>query len=140
MHAKTPLKPSLQPDAHELQFDKDALPLREYWTLGGQTTHGPMPVLYVPAGQGIVDELDVDPGGQYEPGTLLQAPVQNVVVRPMEEPKRPAGQGLQYPAPLPLNVPAGHRPAVAFVDPGMQKYPAVHAPLQLAAVMPALLP
>ena len=92
-------------------------------------------LLYVPAGQGITDVLDVEPGGQYAPVTL-QAPEQDELGSPGVDPKRPTGHGLQYSAVPLLNVPGRHMAAVAFVEPTTQKYPAVHLPLHVDAFMP----
>jgi hypothetical protein len=60
---------------------------------------------------------------------------------PAVAPYRPAGHGVQVPAPLKLYWPAGHKTAVALVLPAGQAYPAVHdTPEHVGAVRPVELP
>jgi len=120
---------------------QDPAPAREYW----------------PAGQAVAVAL-VDPAGQAYPA--VQLPVQDGVVRPVVEPKVPAGQGdvhaatptpaedpylpaaqeVHVPAAARLYVPGGQMDAVALVDPAGQAYPARQLPLQAAVAKPGLDP
>ena len=62
------------------------------------------------------------------------------VVKPVVAPYRPALQLVHTPAPPTLNLPVPQMAAVPFVDPGTQKYPAVHVPVHPAAGITAVAP
>jgi hypothetical protein len=72
----------------------------------------------------------------------LQVPVHAswAVVRPGVVPKRPAGHPVHAGAPPRLNCPAGHRAAVADVDPATHAYPAVQYPVHRAEARPVVAP
>ena len=74
----------------------------------------------------------------YRPAAQL--PVHAEVVSLTVEPNRPATQSVQDPDPATEYLPAGHWLAVADVDPMGQAYPAVHAPLHVEDVSPAVAP
>ena len=61
-------------------------------------------------------------------------------VRPAVAPYLPATQGVHVPAVARLYVPAAHWAAVAVVDPATHAYPAVHDPVHVATVSPAVEP
>jgi hypothetical protein len=115
-----------------------------------QSVHTLAPVkLYRPAGHTAAVAL-ADPATHAYPA--LQFPVHSGVVRPLDDPYRPASQGplqlmvgmadtapyrpalqlVHTLAPGRLYLPAGHRIAVALVEAAGQAYPALHSPLQLA--------
>lgn len=95
------------------------------------------PTLYAPGTHAVAD-ADVDPEGHAYPG--VHGPLHPAVVSPALLPYRPAGQGVQAPAPPTLNVPGAHMDAVALVDPAGHAYPGAHGPVQDVFVAPVALP
>ena len=55
-------------------------------------------------------------------------------------PKRPGTQSVHTPAPAKLYLPRGHVNAVALTEPSTHAYPAVHDPVHVASVSPAVEP
>lgn len=95
---------------------------------GGHAVQLPLAdVLYLPMGQGI-PSWDVDCRGHWKPAG--QGPEHWGVVRPPMAPNTPGGHAVHTPAPPVLKNPAGHRDAVAEVDPPGHEYPGEHSPLQ----------
>ena len=93
--------------------------------------------LNCPAGHSCVVAL-VDPGGQAYPGA--QGPVQAAEPMPPVAPYRPAAQSVHVAAPAREYLPAGHRLAVALVDPAGQACPATQLPEQAAVDRPVVAP
>ena len=124
----------------------------------GQSLQTPAPAReYFPVGHWLAVAL-VDPAGHAYPAVhapthwsvvwaaalpyrpAAQLPVHADVISPTVEPNRPATQLVQDPDPATEYLPAGHWLAVADVDPMGQAYPAVHAPLHVEDVSPAVAP
>ena len=118
----------------------DALPSPEDdpYSPGAQSTHAADPsVLDRPSGHNAAVGV-TDPATHAYPAE--HCPLQAAEVRPAVDPYNPAGQGVHDPAPLRLKVPAGHKDAVALVEPAGQAYPAKQGPEQAAVVSPGTAP
>ncbi len=87
--------------------------------------------LYLPAEHcaGVAEE---EPAAHTNPAA--HGPVHVEVVRPAVEPYCPAGQSVQDPEPAREYLPAGQMAAVPLEDPAAHAYPAVHAPTHWAVV------
>jgi hypothetical protein len=66
--------------------------------------------------------------------------VQLALAKPIVDPYRPAAQSVHTPDPDTLYFPTGHTAAVADVDAGTQKYPALQLPLHPALDRPLVPP
>ena len=81
---------------------------------------------------------DVLPAAHAYPA--VQLPLHDAVVSPGVAPYRPAPHAVHTAAPPKLYVPAGHRYAVALVDPAGHAYPGAQAPEHAMVVIEYALP
>jgi hypothetical protein len=95
------------------------------------------PTLYLPKGHMNAVEF-TEPMPHLYPA--LHTPEHVALDNPVVEPYSPAAQLVHDPAPAKLYVPSEHMAAVELVDPAAQLYPAVHTPVHVAVMRPALAP